>query len=237
MKEIETVNAVEKISLSDKVTLLLRENIVSGTLSAGSPLKQEELSERFGVSMGSLREALRTLNSEGLVTLLPNRGAAVSELSASEAEEIFDIRTYLELGALELALPHAAERIFGAAEKVLDKMDAVGDASKWADLNRKFHETLYAPANRPRLMGLIRNMHDNVGRYMRLYLDTLNFQSESQREHRDLLAACRERDLSAAQRILREHTRHAREQLVRYLESSKRSRTDTVQGKRGMLVQ
>jgi DNA-binding GntR family transcriptional regulator len=212
------MNAVEKISLSDKVMLLLRKNIVSGALSAGSPLKQEELSDRFGVSMGSLREALRTLNSEGLVTLLPNRGAVVSELSALEAEEIFDIRTYLELGALELALPHVTERIFDAAEKILDRMDTAG-ASKWADMNRSFHATLYAPASRPRLMGLICSMHDNVGRYMRLYLDTLNFQSESQKEHRDLLAACREGDLLTAQRILREHMRRAREQLVRYLKS------------------
>lgn len=209
--------AIEKSTLSDKVTRMLRESIVSGLLPAGAPLKQEELSGRFGVSMGSLREALRTLHSDGLVTLHPNRGATVSELSAAEAEEVFDIRTCLELGALELALPRMTERDLSAAEKILDRMDAAEDASKWSGLNCRFHEALYAPAGRPKLMGLIRNMHDNVGRYIRLYLDTLNFQAESQREHRELLTACRGGNLAAAQGILREHMRHARERLVHYL--------------------
>lgn len=210
-------HVIEKSSLSDKVTRLLRENIVSGALPAGAPLKQEELSSRFGVSMGSLREALRTLHSDGLVTLLPHRGALVSDLSAAEAEEIFDIRTFLELGALELALPRLAAKHLGAAARILDKMDAAKDASQWSDLNRRFHEALYAAADRQKLTGMIRSMHDNVGRYIRLYLDTLNFQAESQREHHVLLEACAEKDLVSAQNILRGHMRHAREQLVRYL--------------------
>lgn len=213
--------AIEKSTLSDRVTRTLRENIVSGLLPAGAPLKQEELSGRFGVSMGSLREALRTLHSDGLVTLCPNRGATVSELSAPEAEEIFDIRTYLELGALELALPRMTERDLDAAEKILGRMDATEDASKWSGLNCRFHEALYVPAGRPKLTGLVRNMHDNVGRYIRLYLDTLNFQAESQREHRELLAACREKNLVVAQSILRGHMRHARERLVQYLTGRK----------------
>lgn len=210
-------SSIEKSTLSDRVTRLLRKDIVSGDLAAGAPLKQEELAERFGVSMGSLREAFRTLQSEGLVTLSPNRGATVSDLSASVAGEIFDIRMYLELGALELALPCLRERDFEIAEKILNRMDAGRDASKWAELNRQFHEALYRVADRPKLTELIRNMQDNVGRYVRLYLDTLNFQAESQKEHREFLAACRERDLISAQCILRMHMLHAREQLVRYL--------------------
>jgi DNA-binding GntR family transcriptional regulator len=209
--------AIEKRTLSDQVTRLLRESIVSGNLPAGTPLKQEELSERFGVSMGALREALRTLHADGLVKLLPNRGASVSDLSASEAEEIFDIRTYLELGALELVFPHLLEKDIAAAEKILNKMDAAKDASKWSEMNRQFHETLFGRAGRPILMGLIRSMHDNVGRYIRLYLDTLNFQAKSQEEHRLLLSACAKKDLASAQSILLEHLWHAREQLIQYL--------------------
>lgn len=209
--------AIEKATLSDQVTRLLRANIVSGALPAGAPLKQEELSGRFGVSMGSLREALRTLHADGLVTMLPNRGAQVSELSAAEAGEIFDIRTMLELGALDLSLLNLTEKDLGAAEKILNRMDAAKDAAKWADLNLRFHETLYRAAERPRLLGLIANLHDNVGRYMRLYLDTLHFQSASQEEHRALLTAIREKRPDAAREILRGHMGHARDQLVHYL--------------------
>lgn len=206
-------------TLSDRVTLLLREHILSGALPAGEPLKQEKLSGQFGISMGVLREALRTLHSDGLVTILPNRGASVSDLSASEAEEIFDIRTYLELGALELALPRMTEKHSEAAKKILDRLEGTKDTSKWPELNRRFHEILYAAAERPKLMSMIGALHDNVERYMRLYLDALNSQKLSQQEHRDLLEACLKKDLQEAQRVLRQHTGHARELLVRYLNS------------------
>ena len=210
-------------TLSDRVTHLLREHILSGALPAGEPLKQEKLSGQFGISMGVLREALRTLHSDGLVTILPNRGASVSDLSASEAEEIFDIRTYLELGVLELALPRMTKKHSDAAKKILDRLEGTKDTSKWPELNRRFHEILYAAAERPKLMSMIGTMHDNVERYMRLYLDALNSQKLSQKEHRDLLEACCKKDLQEAQFVLRQHIGHARELLVQYLNSRDRS--------------
>ena len=91
------------------ITHSLREAILSGELSGGFQLKQEELAAKFNVSMSALREALKTLEAEGLVKFFPNRGAIVSELSAEEAQEIFDIRLFLELGALELAIPNLTE--------------------------------------------------------------------------------------------------------------------------------
>ena len=209
--------AIEKTTLSDRVTRALRDSIVSGDLPAGSPLKQEELASRFGISMGALREALRTLHSDGLVTIFPNRGALVSDLAANEAEEIFDIRTFLELGALELALPRLTDKELTAAAKICDRMDNPRDAARWAEMNRELHETIYAPAGRPKLLALIRNLHDNVSRYMRLYLDTLNFQEKSQNEHRALIEACRAGDSPAARELLRSHLTKAREQLVHYL--------------------
>ncbi|UQZ88971.1 GntR family transcriptional regulator [Deltaproteobacteria bacterium Smac51] len=212
-----TMQAIEKTTLSDKITRLLRENIVSGQLPAGHQLKQEELSERFGVSMSALREALRTLSSDGLVTMMPNRGAQVSDLSAEEATDIFDIRKFLEIGALELAIPNLSEKNLSSAEKTIAKIDAVRDASKLSALNRQFHDAIYMASGRPKLITMINNMHDNVARYLCLYLDTLNFQADSQMEHRELLEACRRRDIEEARHILRKHLSHAREQLVQYL--------------------
>lgn len=200
----------------------MRQNIISGAFPAGAPLKQEDLAARFGISMGSLREALRTLHSDGLVKIMPNRGAQVTDLSAEEAEEIFDIRSFLELGALELALPNLTEKDFTAAEKILGKMDNAKDSSKWAELNREFHDALYRPAGRPRLLSMLGNLHDNVGRYLRLYLDTLNFQSESQSEHYALIKACRQNELPLAKKILRKHLIDAREKLAAYLTARNR---------------
>jgi DNA-binding GntR family transcriptional regulator len=199
------------------ITRSLREAILSGELSGGVQLKQEELASKFNVSMSALREALKSLEAEGLVKFYPNRGAVVSELSAEEAQEIFDIRLYLELGALELAIPNLSEAELAAAEAVLQEAAAETDTKRWGALNWKFHETLYHAANRSKLLSLIQNMHDNVERYMRLYLSTLHHQEKSQKEHRMLLDACARKDLKAAQKLLRKHMTDAKKKLSRYL--------------------
>lgn len=212
-----TQRQLNKKPLSDQVTDILRRHIVSGILPAGAPLKQEVLKDSFGISMGSLREALRTLHSDGLVTIAPNRGAQVSELSAEEAEDIYDIRLLLETGALDLALPHLSPRDLSAAEKILIKMDTALEAAKWSGLNRQFHETIYQAAGRPRLLSLIGNLHDNVARYLSLYLKTMNFQAQSQSEHRQLLEALSQKNGELARRILSAHLEAAKASLICYL--------------------
>jgi DNA-binding GntR family transcriptional regulator len=196
----------------------LREAILSGELPGGFQLKQEELASKFNVSMSALREALKSLEAEGLVKFYPNRGAVVSELSAAEAQEIFDIRLYLELGALELAIPNLNEAELTVAAELLRQADDEGEGQHWSSLNWQFHETLYRAANRPKLLSLIRTMHNNVERYMRLYLSTLHHQEKSQKEHRLLLTACTDGDVKAAQKVLRKHMTDAKKNLSRYLE-------------------
>lgn len=204
-------------TLPGMITHILREAILSGELSGGVQLKQEELATNFNVSMSALREALKSLEAEGLVRFYPNRGAVVSELSADEAQEIFDIRLFLELGALELAIPNLNDADLTEAEGILDQADEETQSGRWGELNWSFHEILYRPANRPKLLVLIRNMHNNVERYMRLYLSTMNYQTKSQDEHRALLTACAQRDVKTAQTLLRVHMAEASKSLTQYL--------------------
>lgn len=204
-------------TLPGMITNILRESILSGELSGGVQLKQEELAAKFSVSMSALREGLKNLEAEGLVSFYPNRGAVVTELSADEAQEIFDIRLFLELGALELAIPNLTKADLAEAEEILNKADEETLSKHWSELNWQFHETLYRPANRPKLLSLIQNMHNNVERYMRLYLTTLQYQTKSQEEHRALLSACTQGNVKAAQKILRKHMADASINLTEYL--------------------
>jgi len=114
-------------TLPGVITNILRESILAGELSGGVQLKQEELATKFGVSMSALREALKSLEAEGLVRFYPNRGAVVTELSAVEAQEIFDIRLFLELGALELAIPNLTKTVLAEADAILKRADAAID--------------------------------------------------------------------------------------------------------------
>lgn len=204
-------------TLPSLITHVLRETILSGELSGGVQLKQEELAAKFNVSLSALREALKSLEAEGLVRFYPNRGAVVTELSAEEAQEIFDIRLFLELGALELAIPNLTEAELTEAEGILREADAEPHSGRWGELNWRFHEVLYRSAKRPKLLSLIQTMHNNVERYMRLYLSTMHYQAKSQAEHRDLLGACKERDVKRAQDLLRKHMADASSSLTGYL--------------------
>jgi DNA-binding GntR family transcriptional regulator len=204
-------------TLPGMIVNILRESILSGELDGGVQLKQEELALKFGVSMSALREALKSLEAEGLVKFYPNRGAVVSELSTDEAGEIFDIRLFLEMGALELSIPNLLETDLMEAEKILQEADDETHSNHWSELNWQFHETLYRAADRPKLLALIQNMHNNVERYMRLYLATMHYQAKSQTEHRALLKACANKDVKAAQKVLRRHMADARAQLSGYL--------------------
>lgn len=208
---------ISQRSLPGMITDILREAILAGELRGGVQLKQEELASHFKVSMSALREALKNLEAEGLVDFYPNRGAVVSELSVEGAREIFDIRLFLELGALELAIPNLTEANLTEAENILREADAEMESARWGRLNWRFHEILYQAAGRAKLMDLIRNMHNNVERYMRLYLSTMNCQKKSQAEHRALLQACMERDVKEAQEILRRHMTDASKNLAGYL--------------------
>ncbi|MDU2066377.1 MAG: GntR family transcriptional regulator [Sporomusaceae bacterium] len=204
-------------TLPGMITHILREQILSGELNGGVQLKQEELAVKFGVSMSALREALKTLEAEDLVSFYPNRGVIVKALTAEEAQEIFDIRLFLELGALELAIPELTEEDFAEAAAILKQAQTESHTQQLSELNWQFHEILYQSAKRPTLLKLIRNMHNNVERYMRLYLSILQYQSRSQEEHQAMLLACQERNIQAAQDILRKHMKNASENLMKYL--------------------
>lgn len=214
--------ATEYRTLSGMVTQALRKEILSGVLRAGAQLKQEELASRFNVSMSALREALKNLEAEGLVNFYPNRGAIVSELSADEAQEIFDIRLFLELGALELSIPRLTEADIVEAEELLQAADVEPQDGRWSELNWHFHEVLYRPAQRPKLLLLIQNMNNNVERYMNLYLSTMHYQEKSQAEHWQLLEACRQRNVKQAQEILRAHMMGASTSLTGYLRENQK---------------
>ena len=155
----------------------LRDAILSGVLAGGQPLRQDEIAEQFGVSRMPVREALRQLEGEGMVSFYPHRGAVVSELSYHEVVEITELRLVLEPEALRKAFEPLGGEEFGRAEEILEEIDGEEDlGSRWGELNRRFHATLFAPANR-----------------------------KPQHEHYKLLELCRRKDLDAALELLSDH--------------------------------
>jgi DNA-binding GntR family transcriptional regulator len=209
----------------DAVAQTLRQAILRGTLAGGQILRQESLASQLGVSRLPVREAIRQLSSEGLVQITAHRGAVVAALSADDIREIYDIRVGLETTALRLALPHLSPAILRRATLVMHEIEAATEAVAWGAQNWLFHITLYTPAQRPRMLALIRTMHDNVGRYLRVYPALIQQQHYSQQEHQQLLAACQAQDEQAALRILRQHLEGAGERLAAFVVTQQAERT------------
>ncbi|WP_193196612.1 GntR family transcriptional regulator [Nostoc sp. MG11] len=211
-------------STPDLIADALREAILQGIFQEGQYLRQDEIATQFGVSRIPVREALKQLEAEGLVTLHLNRGAMVSVLTAAEAQEICEIRSALEVKAIQIAIPKLSEADIEKAAVILEATDQATDAGVLAKLNWEFHATLYAAAERPRLLMMIKNLHVNCDRYVRVQLTQMDYHERSQKEHYQLLDACRQRDLKTAVRLLKRHIDTAGEQLVAYLQQKAQKR-------------
>ena len=211
------MNQSSPVVTNQSIADALRGDILRGKLQGGQPLKQDEIAARFGVSKIPVREALVQLKVEGLVNFYPNRGAFVSDLSAAEADEIYVMRIALETEVLARAIPHLTVANFKHADELLAAIDREENIAKWGELNWEFHATLYATAGLPRVMETIRTLHTNIARYLVLYLAGMDYQEQSQREHRALLQACRAGEVEKAQAILKEHLRSASVHLVEFL--------------------
>src|SRR3982751_5528117 len=155
---------VERKSLSAQVADTLRELIVSNTYAQGHQLRQDEVARRLGVSHIPVRAAFQLLESEGLITNVPYKGAVVTRLSPADIEEYFDIRATLEVDLLKRAVGHITPDTVARARKIVERMDSAPPA-RWGELNWKLHEELYSAANRPITLDFVRKIHDNLDRY------------------------------------------------------------------------
>lgn len=203
----------------DYIVSTLRDAIIKGHYKANDPLRQDQIAKDLGVSKIPLREALVELKSEGLVTFLPRRGAIVSGLSGAEVEEIYTMRLALETAAIEKAIPQLGRADIIRAKSVLEIIESGTEKDQWGELNWEFHATLYQAAQMPLMLKTIHTLHNNVTRYLIIYLDRLSASDRSQKEHWDLLRACRDKDTEAALKILRKHLQQASDNLVSYLSS------------------
>ena len=198
----------------------IRDGILHGQYTEGDPLRQDALADELGVSRIPIREALRQLETEGLVTFNPHRGAIVSSLSLEEIEEVFDLRASIESDLLRRAIPHLTTHQLDQADEVLDRYEVAlrtGDVAKWGVLNWQFHASLYAPAARPVTMNIVQRLHQQSDRYLRMQLALTHGETRANEEHRAIAAAARAHDTKRACRLVRDHIAGAGRSLLAFL--------------------
>lgn len=202
------------------VAAVLREAITSGQLKANQPLPQAEIAANLQVSHIPVREALRQLESEGLVTYQANRGAMVSALSSAEIREIYEIRAMLETGAIRRAVPDLTAENLVRAAALLDLAEQADDGATWGSLDMEFHSLVYHLDDRPRFQELITELLRRVDRYWLSYSLMLKYRDTFEREHRALLAALTARDADRAVSLLDAHLVGACDRLIAEIEAA-----------------
>lgn len=208
---------VERRSLSAQVADTLRELIISNTYSQGHQLRQDEVARRLGVSHIPVRAAFQLLESEGLITNVPYKGAVVTRLSVAEVEEYFDIRATLEVDLLKRAITNMSPEAIVRARKIVERMDSAPPA-RWGELNWKLHEELYAAANRPITLEFVRKIHDNLDRYVRIQLSlTEKNRQRAHQEHIRLIEFCAAGDQAKALKLLHAHICGVRDDLLSHM--------------------
>lgn len=182
--------------------LSLRAQILAGQLAPGAPLVQSALAQDLGVSMTPVREALRDLATEGLVTLVPHRGAVVTALDLEDALEIHRIRLALEPDALAAAVSMGTDDVLRQAHGMHQEM-ADAPAAQWVILNRDFHVLLLTTTPSRRLRSLLRSLLEAAVLYVGVSMPHRH--GAPHREHEDMLRAYEERDGDRARQLMHEH--------------------------------
>ncbi len=215
-------SAIPRQSLTSAVAEKLRDQIIRGEITEGAQLRQDVIAGQYRVSRIPVREALRQLHAEGLITIVPNRGAIVPELSPTDIEELFAIRALLEPEVLKLSIPRLTPADLGQAEAVLNKymseLRREEHMENWGRMNWQFHSILYSRAERPHFMSIIRNVNHSGERYTRLQLHLTHGMKRANEEHRQILKLCRKNEVAAACKLLRQHIQYAGQSLKQVVE-------------------
>jgi DNA-binding GntR family transcriptional regulator len=209
-----------KITMPEQIAAALREEIVSGQLTAGTRLRQNEIAHRFGVSTTPVREAFGLLQSDGLVHIDPHRGVTVFLPTIQDLIEHYEIRMALEMLAAEKAAVHFQAQDAPPLIAILDEMFATSDAVRYVELNQQFHLRLYRLGGRSRLVTMIEELRNASLAYNHLYAaaDVPRDAGRLDAEHREILDACQANDPVRAAIAVRHHIQQTIARVTKLLE-------------------
>ncbi|MDP1717170.1 MAG: GntR family transcriptional regulator [Burkholderiales bacterium] len=203
----------------------LRQAIIDGRLKPGARLIERELTEMMGVSRTVIREALRQLESEGLVAIIPNKGPVVRELTLTEAKDLYSIRAVLEGYAARLFVENAGDAELKQLAQALDVVTGAyerGDAQEVLETKNRFYDVLFAGAGSETLSSMLGTLHARIWRWRALGLTHPQRSDARSRESieglRAILVAIRGRDAETAEKLMREEAQHAAAEIMRLIE-------------------
>ena len=208
----------DKYSLRGRVFQKLREDILSGKYREHEELKEVAIGEELGVSRTPVREAFRQLELEGLIQIVPNRGAYVTGITAKDVKDIYMIRSLLEGLCARLATEKITNEQLEEMEENIYLADfhaSKGHMDQMAELDNRFHDILYEACDSKMLEHTLRDYHQYVLRVRQKTLSTNTRGRASNDEHRQIMEAIKEKDADRAEQLANGHILNAYENMVK----------------------
>ena len=217
-----TVHMNEYLPLRDVVFNTLRQAILKGELKPVERLMEIALAEKLGVSRTPIREAMRKLELEGLVVMIPRRGAQVANITEKDLNDVLEVRIALENVAIEKACTRMSKEDMGRlwlAAKEFERTMAEGNLVRLAEADVAFHEIIYRASDNKRLNQVLNNLREQIYRYRVEYLKEEETRNVLVKEHEELTKAIRQRDVKKAQEISFRHIENQRRAIIQSIEA------------------
>jgi len=199
-------DTIQRVSLVDNVTERLRRALLAGEIKPGERIKVTELEKTFGVSHIPIREALRRLESEGLIVALPQRAAVAAGVDLDDLAGLYDLRRVIECEVIRRSVAAMTPEQVARVQEALDALVATAqdnDSPEFWERHTDFHWALLEPGASAWIKRVLDQVWLASQRYVRLFVsETID---DAMRDHRELVAACKKCDADRAEKILRRH--------------------------------
>lgn len=207
----------EYLPLRDVVFNTLRRAILKGELKPGERLMEIALAERLGVSRTPIREAMRKLELEGLVVMIPRRGAQVANITEKDLNDVLEVRITLEKMAIEKACQLMTEEQLASlylAAKEFEHMMPDGNLVELAEADVAFHDVIYKASDNARLIQVLNNLREQIYRYRVEYLKEEEVRNDLIHEHEEMYKAIKARDAERAKELAFAHIENQRRAII-----------------------
>ena len=225
--------------LREVVCESLREAIRRGILKPGERIMEIQLAEELGVSRTPVREAIRKLELEGYVVMMPRRGTYVANMSIRDINEIFEIRTSLESLSNGLAAEHITDEELEHLQRLLVIIGGYikeGNMEKIVETDIEFHDLMYHAARNQRLVGIISNLRDQLTRFRTLSMSHPGRLEATLEEHKAIVEAIANGDRRSASKAAERHMENSEKTLLQAMEAMKEKRSKAKGTKRKKTV-
>lgn len=221
------MNDDEYLPLRDVVFNTLREEILTGKMEPGERLMEIHLADKLGVSRTPIREAIRKLELEGLVIMIPRRGAEVAQITWKSLKDVLEVRRALDVLAIELACERMSrddmEMLSGACES-FEAATRTKDTRKIAEADVGLHDIIVASTGNTRLIQLVNNLAEQMYRYRFEYLKDESKHGLLVQEHKDMYKSIVNKDKESAAAVVRKHIDNQEEAIIKQLQLEREER-------------